>query len=178
MEEYIKKSDILGWLVKKKKLFDRCAEVAQTTNNITMMLNEEDSELTKQIIEHVASMPTMTINGETSDGYHTFNELYHHRAVLFSVIVSSYPDLAWKSKKHHDGTMFDGMFIVGIDTPKGQATYHYDIEPYWNVFKCKELENAPEWDGHTPEEAIKRIGLLRGYRSMVKKNDQNGRKPE
>ena len=57
------------------------------------------------------------ITGETSDGYHTFNELYHHRAVLFSVIVANYPDRAWKSKKHHDGTMYDGMFIVGIDTP-------------------------------------------------------------
>ena len=40
------------------------------------------------------------ITGETSDGYHTFNELYHHRAVLFSVIVANYPDKAWKSKKH------------------------------------------------------------------------------
>ena len=29
------------------------------------------------------------IDGNTSDGYHTFNELYHHRAVLFSVIVNS-----------------------------------------------------------------------------------------
>ena len=24
--------------------------------------------------------------GDMSDGYHTFNELYHHRAVLFSII--------------------------------------------------------------------------------------------
>lgn len=100
------------------------------------------------------------IDGDTSDGYHTFNELYHHRAVLFSVIVKAFPDLAWKSKKHHDGTMYDGMFIVGIETPRGQATYHYDIEPYWNMFRCPELERAPEWDGHTPEEAINRIGKL------------------
>ena len=32
--------------------------------------------------------------GEISDGYHTFNELYHHRAVLFSVICNSHPKLA------------------------------------------------------------------------------------
>ena len=90
------------------------------------------------------------INGETSDGYHTFNELYHHRAVLFSVIVKAFPDKAWKSKQHNDGTMYDGMFIVGIDTPEGQATYHYDIDPYWDMFKCHELARAPKWDGHTP----------------------------
>ena len=97
------------------------------------------------------------INGETSDGYHTFNELYHHRAVLFSVIVRDHREIAWKARKHHDGTMYDGMFIVGIETPKGQATYHYDIDPYWEMFDCEEREFAPEWDGHTPDDAIARI---------------------
>jgi len=107
------------------------------------------------------------ITGETSDGYHTFNELYHHRAVLFSVIVANYPDRAWKSKRHHDGTMYDNMFIVGIDTPDGQATYHYDIDPYWDMFKCRVLDNAPEWDGHTPAQAIERIGKLKAQEPVV-----------
>ena len=107
---------------------------------------------------------THLINGETSDGYHTFNELYHHRAVLFSVIVKAFPDKAWKSKQHNDGTMYDGMFIVGIDTSEGQATYHYDIDPYWDMFKCRELSRAPEWDGHTPAQAIERIRKLEPVR--------------
>ena len=100
------------------------------------------------------------INGNTSDGYHTFNELYHHRAVLFSVIVGNFATRAWKSKLHADGTMYEGMFIVGIETPDGQATYHYDVEPYWNLFRCKEVDRAPEWDGHTPDQAIERISKL------------------
>ena len=100
------------------------------------------------------------VTGDTSDGYHTFSELYHHRAVLFSVIVRDHADLAWKSRLHHDGTMYDGMFIVGIDTPDGQATYHYDIDPYWDMFECNELDRAPEWDGHTPDDAIARISAL------------------
>lgn len=98
--------------------------------------------------------------GDLSDGYHTFNELYHHRAILFSVICNSFKSCAWKSKKHSDGTMYDGMFIVGIDTPEGSATYHYDIESYWNMFDVKELDKAPEWDGHTPDDAISRIAGL------------------
>lgn len=98
--------------------------------------------------------------GEISDGYHTFNELYHHRAVLFSVVCHKHRKRAWKAKKHHDGTMYDGMFIVGINTPWGQATYHYDVDPYWTMFDVTELESAPEWDGHTAGEAITRIGLL------------------
>lgn len=98
--------------------------------------------------------------GEVSDGYHTFNELYHHRAVLFSVICNDHPNLAWKSKLHADGSMFDGMFIVGIETPDGPATYHYYLDPYWDMFNVLELERAPEWDGHTPAQAIERIGRL------------------
>lgn len=98
--------------------------------------------------------------GDVSDGYHTFNELYHHRAVLFSVICNMFKDIAWKSKMHDDGTMYDDMFIVGINTPSGQATYHYDIEPYWGMFHVTEMERAPKWDGHSPEEAIRRIGEL------------------
>ena len=99
--------------------------------------------------------------GEFSDGYHTFNELYHHRAVLFSVICNMFPEKAWKSKLHDTGDMFDNMFIVGIETEQGQATYHYDIEPYWDMFKVKELEKAPKWDGHTPSDAIQRIGNIK-----------------
>ena len=105
-------------------------------------------------------VPPETGIGDVSDGYHTFNELYHHRAILFSVICNTFKDKAWKSKKHDTGDMYDGMFIVGIETPQGQATYHYDINPYWSMFKVKELPNAPKWDGHTPEEAIRRISML------------------
>lgn len=112
---------------------------------------------------HILAAPTIDadpITGETSDGYHTFNELYHHRAILFSVICNSCPEMAWKSRLHHDGTMYDGMFIVGIQTQDGQATYHYDIDPYWDMFKVRELPQAPEWDGHTPDDAIARIATI------------------
>lgn len=98
--------------------------------------------------------------GNYSDGYHTFNELYHHRAILFAVICNMNRDLCWKSLKHYDGSMYDGMFIVGIDTPEGPATYHYYADEYWFLFNVKELNHAPKWDGHTPEDAINRIKSL------------------
>lgn len=121
-----------------------------------------------EAIDEIRCLPAVdaepVITGETSDGYHTFNELYHHRAVLFSVIVKAFPERAWKARQHHDGTMYGGMFIVGIDTPEGQASYHYDIDPYWDMFECRELERAPEWDGHTPAQAIERIRKLEPVR--------------
>ena len=98
--------------------------------------------------------------GSLSDGYHTFNELYHHRAMLFAALcLTTFKNIAWKSLLHNDPKepMYNGMFIVGIDTPFGQASYHYDIDPYWSIFKVKELDRAPKFDGHTPAEAIDRI---------------------
>ena len=142
--------------------FNYCEACSDYLNEIEVMgacITTSKSYLTPE--QAITAMLGSEINGDTSDGYHTFNELYHHRAVLFSVIVRDHRELAWKARKHHDGTMYDGMFIVGIETPKGQATYHYDLDPYWEMFDCEEREYAPEWDGHTPDEAIARIAKLR-----------------
>lgn len=133
----------------------------------------EDTEREPGEIGRMIALPETGI-GDLSDGYHTFNELYHHRAVLFSVICNQNKDTAWKSKQHYDGTMYDGMFIVGIDTPEGQATYHYDVEPYWKMFRAKELDQAPPWDGHTPDEAIKRIANL--VRAEARTENEAGQK--
>lgn len=100
--------------------------------------------------------------GEISDGYHTFNQLYHQRAILFATIVNQNKDKAWKSFKHSDGKYcFDSdgeWFIVGVDTPQGSYTYHYSKE-YWDMFNCQELECGKEWDGHTEEDVIRLLSL-------------------
>lgn len=94
-----------------------------------------------------------------SDGWHSFGELYFHRMVLFDVILEEHKDRAWKSWLHHDGTMFDGDFIVGVETPMGQYTYHYNAE-WWDVFNVRELDKAPEYDGHQPEDVIRLLSLV------------------
>jgi len=99
------------------------------------------------------------VTGDTSDGYHTFNELYEHRHALFAALLRCYPTEAWKSKKHDDGTMFDGWFIAGIHTPDGNATYHIPMR-LWDAFQAHEVDTAPKWDGHTPQDVIDRIGTL------------------
>ena len=154
------------------RLRETCDEIEHEGNGLTVWeladvlnIRDDDAGMMESLnLDDVRNLADLIeprpIDGNTSDGYHTFNELYHHRAVLFSVIVKIFADRAWKSKLHADGTMYDGMFIVGIETPDGQATYHYDIDPYWNMFQCKEVGRAPEWDGHTPDQAIERIGKL------------------
>lgn len=93
--------------------------------------------------------------GELRDGYHSYNELYKHRCVLTALAFNLLP-YSWKSMKHEDGSMFDGMFIVGAVLPGGMITYHYDLA-YWDLFKVLVLEHAPRFDGHTPEDVTDRI---------------------
>jgi hypothetical protein len=100
--------------------------------------------------------------GEVSDGYHTFNQLYHQRAVLFATIVKQNKEKAWKSWKHGDGKFcFDSnkeWFIVGVDTPEGSYAYHYE-KKYWDMFDCVELEHGKFWDGHTEEDVTRLLSL-------------------
>lgn len=97
--------------------------------------------------------------GMLSDGYHSFDELYKHRAILFAVICNQNKNKAFKSLKHADGTMFEGFFIVGIETPNGQFTYHYKIDEFWDIFDVPEIPFAPEWDGHTPDDITRLLSL-------------------
>lgn len=99
-----------------------------------------------------------------SDGYHTFGELYEHRAILFACICKLVvPDIVWRSDLHNDGTMFENMFIVGINTEYGTVSYHVDnkYKPLYNFIK--ELDRAPEWDGTTPEQGLEYLkkGILK-----------------
>lgn len=84
--------------------------------------------------------------GDFSDGFHTFNGLYFQRMVLFAALVKVYKDKSWKSYKHEDGKdcFGGGWFIVGIDTPQGSYTYHYENK-YWDMFDCVELPTGKHW---------------------------------
>lgn len=95
-----------------------------------------------------------------SDGYHTFNSLYFQRLVLFAALVKAYKDRAWKSWKHEDGEpcFGGGWFIVGIDTPHGSYTYHYEGK-YFDLFECEELPVAKHWDGHTEANVTRMLSL-------------------
>ena len=101
--------------------------------------------------------------GELSDGYHTFNSLYEQRMYLFATIVNQNKDKAWKSYKHEDGELCfgGGWFIVGVDTPNGSYTYHYENK-YYDLFECEELECGKHWDGHTDKD-VDRVLSLANY---------------
>ena len=98
--------------------------------------------------------------GDLSDGYHTFNELYYQRLILFAALVKQNKERSWKSFKHEDGEYCfgGGWFIVGIDTPEGSYTYHYESK-YYFLFDCEELECSKHWDGHIDKDVVRLLSL-------------------
>lgn len=103
------------------------------------------------------------ITEDTSDGYHTFRQLYYQRMMLFAVLVQEHKDCAWKTRNHEDGEpcFGGGWFLVTIDTPRGAYGYHFE-EKYWRLFDCPELPKAKHWDGYT-ECDVNRLFSLLGY---------------
>jgi len=106
---------------------------------------------------------TTEVTGETSDGYHTFNELYEFRklynAALFNEWAQQGIREVHRSKRHHDGEEFfgGGWFIVMATLPDGQISNHYEIKD-WDLFwSCEEREMADEWDGHTASDVAERL---------------------
>jgi hypothetical protein len=102
----------------------------------------------------------MTITQDTSDGFHTFRELYAHRRALTAVLAAAAADDgdSWRSKRHHpdDDPCFEGYFIVGIELPTGTITYHYELE-FWDDFAAvPKRPYAPKWDGATPADSVTR----------------------
>ena len=97
---------------------------------------------------------------DVSDGFHTFKQLYYQRMMLFAVIVKQNNDKAWKSLRHEDGELCfgGGWFIVGIDTPEGSYTYHYENK-YFDLFDCKILDYSKHWDGHTEKDVTRLLSL-------------------
>jgi hypothetical protein len=110
--------------------------------------------------------------GEVSDGYHTFNELYEHRHALFIALCRRMPLACWRSRRHADGSMYDGQFVIGITTgtplrqiittgtPLRQISYHLPIRLWDRTNFVNTLERAPEWDGHTSVDVIETLYLL------------------
>lgn len=106
------------------------------------------------------------VTGDTSDGYHTFNELYEYRMVYNSALFNEWARQGvydvHKSYRHSDGELCfgGGWFVVVAELPTGQVTNHYENK-HWLEFDIPEKVTANKYDGHTPKEALDRIAQLR-----------------
>ena len=126
-----------------------------------MKLKEAGETPTKQ---HSIKCPKLFGKQCACDGYHTFDELYEHRQILWIKLCDrlSGQKYIWASTKYSDGTTFGDWFVLGMNDEKGkQITYHLSAK-YWNEVCnfANILEKAPEFDGHTSDEVYERISQL------------------
>lgn len=110
------------------------------------------------------------IGDDTSDGYHTFGELYRYRMLYNAALLNAEYKLdrvqcalagldfgeydCGKSWLHSDGNPpFDGgYFIVWIRLNNGQIVSNHYENRWWDLFDIPEYETAPEWDGSSPKD--------------------------
>lgn len=102
------------------------------------------------------------VDGDISDGHHTFSELYTYRRLYNAALFNEWAKQGLydvhKSWMHHDGEpcFGGGWFIVVAQLPTGQISNHYK-SAHWNDFDIPEKEMANFYDGHTPAWAAERL---------------------
>ena len=92
---------------------------------------------------------------KVSDGYHTFEELYDHRVLLFIALArNTHFNVGWRP--HYPGWPI--LFIWGEFIP--QISYHFPEKYLPLVEKHFERNDTWEWDGHTSADVLKRLEKL------------------
>jgi hypothetical protein len=137
----------------------------------------EGSKFDNSFLEMEKEQNKITEN--TSDGYHTFKELYEFRKVYNAALFNEWAkqemrNPKWangneplnlpkynvhKSWRHNDGELCfgGGWFIVVAVLPTGQISNHYEAKD-WDLFKIPETEKALfEFDGHTSQDVLDRL---------------------
>lgn len=99
------------------------------------------------------------ITENTSDGYHTFKELYECRHALFVALLRSNPSISWRANNNYDGTHYEGWFVAGMHLPSGDISFHIPVS-YWEMLDgclIATTNCAPPFDGHNTADVIKRL---------------------
>lgn len=91
------------------------------------------------------------VGEDISDGYHTFDELYEHRVLLFIRLCLAMP------KRANIGKTDGDWFILFLELPSGQISYHLHVKylPLVTPFITSDL--TEQWDGHTSADVIERL---------------------
>lgn len=91
------------------------------------------------------------VNNEISDGYHTFNELYEHRNLLFlNLCLSDRKNSFWKPD-------YPGHFCLYWESPKGQMSYHLGNELLPLIEGKIDRDDSHTWDLHKSKDVIRRL---------------------
>jgi hypothetical protein len=91
------------------------------------------------------------VNGDISDGYHTFDELYEHRCLLFlNLCLNDKNNCYWKPD-------FENWFCLYWESPQGQISYHLPNKFLHLIDGCITKDEAHTWDGHKGSDVLTRL---------------------
>ena len=135
--------------------------------NGLFLLNSLKYEELWNFIEQAISQSKeeLVVDENTSDGYHTFKELYEFRKIYNAVLFNEWSRQGkynvHKSWRHNDFELCfgGGWFVVMAELPTGQISNHYEAKD-WDLFHCEERDIADKWDGHSAQDVITRLLLL------------------
>lgn len=93
-------------------------------------------------------------NNDISDGYHTFDELYEHRILLWINLCLLKPKDCYWVMNH-----FDGWDLLLMKTNEGQMSYHVKIAYRYlyenKISECSIINH--KWDKHTSSDVFFRL---------------------
>ena len=104
-------------------------------------------------------------SGDTSDGYHTFDELYEHRALLLInwllEVIDPFADDNQKEVPCWVADHYPGWDLVFYNSAVGQVSYHIAryLRPLYEG-KFKQVQSNDEFDGHVAKDVAFRLKSL------------------
>lgn len=91
------------------------------------------------------------VGNDISDGYHTFDELYEHRCLLFlNLCLTNLSKSFWRPD-------FEGWFCLYLETESGQISYHVPNKFKVIIENKITRDDAHIFDGHTSKDVIFRL---------------------
>lgn len=91
------------------------------------------------------------VKNDISDGYHTFDELYEHRCLLFINLCLAMPERAIIGKTDGD------WFVMFLELPTGQISYHLPTSMLPLVAHSLVADLTYPWDGHQSSDVVDRL---------------------
>lgn len=148
--------------------FNTKDSVEETCKNCHHWMIDDYSYACSDCISNLFTTHTQQqIDENTSDGYHTFKDLYEFRLLYNAHLFNEWAKQGMydvhKSQRHADGELCFGRadyFVVVATLPTGQISNHYPMSD-WDLFKCEAVEKAKQiWDGHTSQDVVSRLRSL------------------
>lgn len=108
------------------------------------------------------------IRQQISDGYHTFEELYEHRILLFfSLVVKSNWNACWRPH-------YPEWPVLLVETPAGQISYHFHEKYLPLIADHVPMNDSIVWDGHDSKQVVERLrNLLGDFPPLVAKTEKD-----